>query len=397
MRFEGLAEQPAELRWFSRQPSWVWLTLIVVLTVASWMVTYAAGGTRTAWPHLFYFPITIGALAFGKRGGVAAGLLATVASGPLLPLDTVAGVDQSLGNWLTRGGFFVGLGLLIGATVTLLRHSVEERLAAHLRFELDRPERSRETAAPADVARIRRTIDEHDFHVVYQPIYALDDGRLLAVEALTRFDGEPQRTPDVWFDEAAHAGLGSALDLAAAEAALAGVASLPTHVTVHLNVLPATLHEPGLLQLVTSYRRHRLVLEVTEHDIIDDYPAIASVRDELAAHNVTLAVDDVGAGFASLRHIVRLGPDVLKLDISLTQNVQHDPIRHALAEALVGFASSSGLQLIAEGVEQPDELQAWRRLGADAAQGFLLAPPGDLPVPATCERIARARLGVGTN
>lgn len=397
MRIEGLYEQPAELRWLSRQPSWLWLTSIIVLTAVSWVVTYTAGGTRTAWPHLFYFPITIGALAFGKRGGAAAALLATVVSGPLLPLDTVAGVDQSLDNWLTRGAFFVALGLLVGATVTLLRNSIEEQLTAHLRSELDRPEPSRDAVAPADVARIRRAIDEHEFRVIYQPIYALDDGRLLAVEALARFDGQPQRTPDIWFDEAARAGLGGALDLAAIETALAGVASLPPHIAVHLNVLPATLHEPGLLTLVAGAGRRRLVLEVTEHDVIDDYPAIAGVRDELAAHNVTLAVDDVGAGFASLRHIVRLGPEVLKLDISLTQNVQHDPIRHALAEALVGFAHSSGLQLIAEGIEHPDELHVWRRLGADAAQGFLLARPGELPVPATCERIAPARAGIGWN
>ncbi len=93
-----------------------------------------------------------------------------------------------------------------------------------------------------------------------------------------------------------------------------------------------------------------------------------------------IAVDDAGAGFASLRHIVRLSPDIIKLDISLTQHIREDPVLRALAAALVQFAHQTGTELIAEGIETTADLAAWQDLGAHAAQGYLLARPAGLPM-----------------
>jgi EAL domain-containing protein (putative c-di-GMP-specific phosphodiesterase class I) len=95
---------------------------------------------------------------------------------------------------------------------------------------------------------------------------------------------------------------------------------------------------------------------------------------------VRLAIDDAGAGFASLRHIVRLDPDIIKLDITLTRRIEKDPVRQALTVALVSFANQVGATVVAEGVETELQLEVLRLTGIRFAQGFLLGPPGPVPV-----------------
>ena len=375
----GQVATPIGMRWSSSGPRWAWLVTIVALLALAWAVTDTAGGTRTAWPHLFYAPIVLAALPFGLIGGVVAGLAAALLCGPLMPLDTATGAEQSLSNWLTRGGFFVGIGLLSGLTMRALRRSVEAHLVDHLRLELDRATRPEPASVPSDMAaRIRATITERRFHPVYQPIYALPGGRLTAVEALTRFDPEPVQPPNVWFDQASRAGMGVALDLATIERALQDAQTLAEDIQLHLNVTPPTMRDPRLLELFAQYPHRRVVVEITEHAVIDDYDRLELARKHLRDHGVQLAVDDAGAGFASLRHIVRLAPEIIKLDISLTRDLHADPIRRALAGSLVDFATKTGIHLIAEGIETPNDLAQWKKLGAHAAQGYLLARPGPL-------------------
>jgi EAL domain-containing protein (putative c-di-GMP-specific phosphodiesterase class I) len=92
-----------------------------------------------------------------------------------------------------------------------------------------------------------------------------------------------------------------------------------------------------------------------------------------------LAIDDTGAGFASLRHILNLEPDIIKLDISLTRGVDVDRARRALAAALIAFAANTGASIVAEGVETASELSVLRDLGVGFGQGYLLGRPGPLP------------------
>ena len=223
------------------------------------------------------------------------------------------------------------------------------------------------------------------FRSVFQPVFGLRDGRLLAVEALTRFerlevDGAPgpARPPDVWFRRAGELGLGVELELAAMDVALRSSADLPVETPLSLNASPATLVDARLEPLLGAHEGRNLVLEVTEHAVVGDYPALERAVGRLRARGHQLAVDDAGAGFASLQHVVRLAPDVIKLDASLTQGIEHDAMRRALAASLVLFSRRTGSQLIAEGIERLDDLTAWQDLGADGAQGYLLARPGPL-------------------
>jgi EAL domain-containing protein (putative c-di-GMP-specific phosphodiesterase class I) len=277
---------------------------------------------------------------------------------------------------------------------TLLRRH-ERGLAAKLEEELLLAAEATETAdagggstVPGGLAgevdpawtRVDATLSQGHFHPVFQPIYSLRDGRLVTVEALTRFTAEPVRPPDVWFAEAHAVGLGIELELAALRAALHEGRSLPAGVELAVNLSPGVLVDPRVhAELTGSQDVQPLVVEVTEHAAVDDYPRLTAVLDQLRAAGVRVAVDDAGAGFASLRHVVRLAPDILKLDRTLTRDVHVDPVQRSLATCLAAFARQTGTQLVAEGVEHPDELAIWQELGADAAQGYLLGRPGPLP------------------
>lgn len=221
-------------------------------------------------------------------------------------------------------------------------------------------------------AKIASIISQRSFHTVFQPIIDLQDHRAVGFEALTRFDDGV--APDVRFAEAVHTGLGAELETVTLEVALASAQHLPRRAWLSLNVSPALIlsGEP-LLTLVAASQRP-LVLEVTEHVGIADYDAF---RTALAAMGprVRLAVDDAGAGFASLRHILELRPAFVKLDRSLITGLEADEARQAMVAGMRYFSRTTGCRLIAEGVETDAELTALRALRITLAQGFLLGRP----------------------
>ena len=122
----------------------------------------------------------------------------------------------------------------------------------------------------------------------------------------------------------------------------------------------------------------RVVIEITEHAQVDDYDALREALAPLRERGAQLAIDDLGAGFANLRHILRLAPDLVKLDLSLTHEIARDPARTALASSLVGFAEGVGALIVAEGISSDEDLELLRSLGVDYGQGFHLARPSAL-------------------
>jgi EAL domain-containing protein (putative c-di-GMP-specific phosphodiesterase class I)/DNA-binding response OmpR family regulator len=220
--------------------------------------------------------------------------------------------------------------------------------------------------------RLRHVLAAHEFHAFLQPIVDLGTGHVVGFEGLTRFDdGTP---PEIRFAEAARGGLGLDYELATIRAALEGGAALPDGLFLSINISPEFVLEEDreFLQLVRGSRRP-LILELTEHLPIDDYRLVREALARLG--NVGLAVDDAGAGYASLRHILELRPTYAKLDISLVRGIDVDDVRQALAAGLQYFASRTGCRLIAEGVETGDEADVLRRLGIDYAQGYLFGRP----------------------
>ena len=238
------------------------------------------------------------------------------------------------------------------------------------------------------VARIRRVLDEDRLTPVFQPILDLRTGHVIGAEALTRFGTEPSRPPDEWFAEADDVGLGPELELAAARKALARLRELPDGTFLSVNVAPETATQPALLSLLDGAAADRVVLELTEHSRIDDYERLVAALGALHARGVRIAVDDAGAGYAGLQHVLSLRPDILKLDRALTRGIDADPARRALATGMVAFASELDASLIAEGIETASELGTLQALDVPSGQGFHLARPGKLPLP-TVSGLAR--------
>lgn len=222
--------------------------------------------------------------------------------------------------------------------------------------------------------QVQGILREGSFHPVFQPIVAVDSGLVIGHEALTRFEnGVP---PDQIFTSAASAGMGTQLELACLAASIGEARQLPGSTGwLSLNVSPALLLTEGdALNALLATADRAVVLEVTEHELIDNYSRLREALAELTT-DLKVAVDDAGAGFASLRHVVELRPAYVKLDISLVRDLDQDPMRQAMVTGLVAFARHSGCALIAEGVETVSELATLRALGVGYVQGFLLGRP----------------------
>jgi EAL domain-containing protein (putative c-di-GMP-specific phosphodiesterase class I) len=355
------------------------VALLAALTVGTVAAVGLSGGPGGGLSLLLSVPVLVAALRFRIRGAVVVAAVAAVLAGPAMPMSTATGEPQPVAVWLTRGAVLLLVAVVAGAVVAVRDRSADRRLALDLREAIERPTTTRTPVDRALLPLVADVLAHRRFHPAFQPIYGLADGRLLAVEAVTRFDVVPDRSPDRWFAAAHAAGLGVELELAAIEAALDGADGLPAGVRLSVNASPSTVADQRLVELVRAHRGRPLTVEITEHAVIEDYPVLREALAALVCLGVELAVDDAGAGFASLQHIVQLEPDVIKLDMSLTQDVAGSPLRRALAASIVDFTERSGARLVVEGVETVEDLTAWAALGAQAVQGFALGRPGMLP------------------
>ena len=150
-----------------------------------------------------------------------------------------------------------------------------------------------------------------------------------------------------------------------------------------VNVSPVTAERPDLLELLGCAHVDHVVLEVTEHAPVEDYPRFRVAIGRMREHGARLAIDDAGAGFASLRHILELNAELIKLDGSLTHSLEADPRRRSLASALIEFGRESGAAVLAEHIESELQLCELRRLGVTYGQGYHLGrPQAAAPAPA---------------
>jgi EAL domain-containing protein (putative c-di-GMP-specific phosphodiesterase class I) len=236
--------------------------------------------------------------------------------------------------------------------------------------------------------RIGEVIAAGSFQSVYQPIYRVADNQLMGYEALTRFQAEPYRTPDVWLHEASEVGLSVGLEYAMARAALAGLRRLPAETTVAINLSPEAVMTPDFAELLGLQPLRRIIIELTEHAAVSDYPSLNAALAPYRENGLRIAADDAGAGYACFRHVLEIRPDVIKLDLSLTRNIDTDKARASLAGALTMFGKNIGSEIVAEGVETLSELDVMREIGVTKAQGYLLGKPQPLAAAASLAPIA---------
>lgn len=260
------------------------------------------------------------------------------------------------------------LAAVLGDALADPAHHAHERSGALLRLRPDCPDVEAVLAAGGP-------------QLAFQRIVTLADGAVEGYEALARFPALDGATmpPPVWFAAADACGLGRELELSALQAALRALPEVPAGRYLTGNLSPATLVDPGLARLVDAVALDRFVLELTEHAQVSDYDHLAAVLAPLRRRGLRVAVDDAGAGYASLRHVLRLCPDIVKLDASLTRGIDSDPPRRVLTEALVRFAGAQGARVVAEGVGNDRERSTLRQLGVAAGQGYGLGRPALLP------------------
>ncbi|GIE33660.1 hypothetical protein Ait01nite_067050 [Actinoplanes italicus] len=282
-------------------------------------------------------------------------------------------------------------GTVLGMLCCLSRHAdqrLTEQDARFVRMLADLI--SDHLSSPAALARhltrrseasVREVLQAGAVHTVFQPIVSLRTGAPVAFEALSRFDPMVFATPDRAFAAAARCGLGAELELLAVRRALEILDRLPPGIRLNLNLSPEVLTAAGTERLLLDHAGHDLGVEITEHAQVYDYPGLLAHTRALQAAGVQILVDDAGAGFASLSHILRLRPDIIKLDISLVRDIDTDLVRQTMARSLNMFATETGAALIAEGIETATELDTLRGIGVAYGQGYLFGLPG--PVPST--------------
>ncbi len=233
---------------------------------------------------------------------------------------------------------------------------------------------------PDDVrAALCRLVLPGGVRVVYQPIVRLADGEVVGYEALARMDVERGVGPSRWLEAATRMGMRTELELAC-WAAVAHGGPPPADRLLFVNTSPDLLADPRVRALRGDLP-DRLVIELTEEHAVSDYDTLREQLSSWTAEGARLAIDDLGSGYASLRHVLQLEPEFLKLDCSLISGIDRSPAQRAMASALLSFAREVGSTVIAEGVEAPGELATLRDMGVHLAQGYLLARPGN-PWPA---------------
>jgi EAL domain-containing protein (putative c-di-GMP-specific phosphodiesterase class I) len=298
-------------------------------------------------------------------------------------LPAVVSDARHLGTGWLAGVPLPEAGGVLGCAGRQPDHSLDERalralaLVADLIAEhLGSPATEARRLASLDEAAVRRILATGEVRSVVQPVVRLKDGVTVAYEALARFDPAVFATPDRAFAAAEACGLGLELELLALTTALEQLRMLPPGIWLGLNLSAGAVAHPRAQEVLLRHAGANVGVEITEHIPITDYQQLNAALRPLRTAGINIVVDDAGAGFASLSHILQLRPDTIKLDISLVRGIDADPVRRALARSLVAFAHEIGAALIAEGVETEAERSTLASLGTVYGQGYLWGKPG---------------------
>ncbi|HEU4402201.1 MAG TPA: EAL domain-containing protein [Candidatus Polarisedimenticolia bacterium] len=277
------------------------------------------------------------------------------------------------------------LGLYIGCAVLAQDASVRfERLvysALEEAFTDSLQQRKRQQRR--ETLRLKEVLRAGSIHAVYQPVVDLLEKRVIGYEALSRVSAEVFSGPDHLFKVALENDAIWKLERICRDRALRGARGLDPNHLLFLNMEPDSIHDPALRSEATftllrevGLKPSQIVLEMTEHSAVRDLVTFRQLLSYLQFHGFRLAIDDVGSGYSGLKSIAELKPDFIKIDMGLIRDVHLDPIKQDLTGTIARFSTSSGITLIAEGVETPDELRCLKTIGVRYAQGYLFARPG---------------------
>ena len=286
------------------------------------------------------------------------------------------GIQQTVNAALRWNDAIIGdIGL--GTCMHQATVSLSDRLATVEEFAVVASALLGPAVAERDHAEaVRRTIGvviaARSFHPVFQPIIELASRDVVGYEALTRFDSGQR--PDLCFADAWSVGLGPELEVATLTTAVDAAQGLSAGAFLSLNISPRLVAQAERLRPVLGAANRPLIVEITEHETIDDYDRLRDAIERLG-RNIRVAVDDAGAGIANFGHIIDLRPDFVKLDISLVRGVNADLGRQAMVVGMRHFSKTAGCRLIAEGVETTEEADTLTSLGVEFGQGYRFGRP----------------------
>ncbi|TDX19713.1 sensor domain-containing phosphodiesterase [Rhodovulum visakhapatnamense] len=219
-----------------------------------------------------------------------------------------------------------------------------------------------------------KTLAETSFDFFLQPITSMPGRVPVGFELLTRFAPELGSVEQI-FDRARHLDMVMTLEEKVARTASRVLARLDRSVWLAINFSVSSIESCDFEAIFPPDYRDRLVLEITEHERVVDYASFLARIKALRGFGFRIAVDDVGAGYSSLRHVLQLRPEILKIDRSFVAGIDQSPDQQTFVRAIREYAASYGGMVIAEGVETASEEAELVRLGAYLAQGYHIAKP----------------------
>jgi diguanylate cyclase (GGDEF)-like protein len=245
---------------------------------------------------------------------------------------------------------------------------------------------------------LRRALERDELTLLYQPVVGVEDGRICGVEALVRWDHPTlgRVSPASFIPLAEEIGLigpiGEWVVRTACTQLAAWSALTPEPLGMAVNLSGRQLVDNSIVEVVRSavadsgIDPSQLCVEITETVLVEDTATAAAALGELKQIGVRIAVDDFGTGYSSMLHLRRFPVDVLKMDRAFVSGITSDEQDRTIVQATIGLAHALGLQAVAEGVEEHEQLVMLDALGCDVAQGFLWSPPVD---PETLEQLVR--------
>ena len=239
------------------------------------------------------------------------------------------------------------------------------------------------------LSELERILAQKQLNTLFQPIFSLTARRIHGYEALSRGpSNSPLHAPLPLFSVARSAGRLSELETACHTRACARFRQYGRHGTLYLNVSPESLIEPDhqygqTLRMLKAYNIEpaQVVIELTEHTPIEDFDLLDRALRHYRAMGFSIAIDDLGAGYSSLRLWSELRPDIVKIDRHFIDGIHLDPLKREFVGSILRVAKAARARVIAEGVEQLGELQLLADMGVDLVQGYLLGRPQERPAP----------------
>ncbi len=247
---------------------------------------------------------------------------------------------------------------------------------------IDRQEGQVEHIEQDVVLELRYIIDEELVVPVFQPIYYLDDYRILGWEALCRLTLKYSSitNPEVLFNLALRFGYYEKLEMIVWKKAMKAALPYLRKEKLFLNCNPYLIEGDKFSDIQALFEEVNLncesvILEITERSAIAEYKTFYEHLTKFRKVGFQFAVDDVGGGYASLESIVETKPEVIKIDRHIIQDIDQDPFKRSIVKFIVAFCQENNVISIAEGIETKEALETLKQLGVQAGQGFYLYKP----------------------